>query len=334
MLVVFDTNIWKSDLYLRSRTSSAVKAYLNLSGARIGLPEVVEMEMKRHLLADLKSYRDRVQDNHERLLALFNQLKEVVLPTDDDIQRLVSDSINSVGIPFQKVPFSIDAARASFHRTIDKRRPSHKNQQFKDGVLWEDCKLLAKQESVILVTNDRAFFQDDNLEKGIASDLAREIADEGIELKVLPSLTALLHEIREPVQTPKYRLEEALEEQLGNEFDSLCDKQGFNREKEIDFKVEYFATENPAILYVHVDGSYHCTDILGSKRSSGTLFFSCDGSFRVMDKVFIDLSLTELGLKYRDADGQENINKGAYIRAGGIVIGHRTVEHQIREPLD
>jgi hypothetical protein len=37
MIVVFDTNIWKSNLFLQSPAAAAVRYYLKTTGARVGL---------------------------------------------------------------------------------------------------------------------------------------------------------------------------------------------------------------------------------------------------------------------------------------------------------
>ena len=52
MIVVFDTNIWKADLYLRSPAAAAVKLFLHMHAAKVGLPEVIRLEVERHLRQD------------------------------------------------------------------------------------------------------------------------------------------------------------------------------------------------------------------------------------------------------------------------------------------
>ncbi len=286
------------------------------------------------MLADLTSYRDRVNDNHKRLLALFGQLKEVALPSDDEIKQLVDDSINSVGLPVERLPFSKDAAYASFLGTIDKRRPSHKKQQFKDGVLWEDCKTLARQENLVLITNDRAFFEDDDLKLGLASELACEIADEGLNIRLLPSLTDLLAEIRQPVEVSQEQLRDDLETQLGAQLSQPAEKKGFSRGNDIDLHVEHFATEDPALLFVNVSGSYQCEDVSGANRPMATLRFKCDGSFSTREKTFAELSPTLLELDYIDEDGQKISDRHIFGRMAGIELGHRTIGHHVRQPLN
>ncbi len=158
MIVVFDTNIWKANLYLRSEASAAVKLFLNIKSAKVALPEVVKLEVEHHLRKDLKHSRDSIVNEYGVLLAIFGRLPEVKLPSDKKIEERIASYFNESGFNIEEIPFSYEAARSSFLRTIDKTRPSHNKQQFKDGVLWEDCKALANSDDVILVTMDRAFF--------------------------------------------------------------------------------------------------------------------------------------------------------------------------------
>lgn len=80
MIVIFDTNIWKSNLDLRSPASAAVRAYLKLHDATVCMPEMVELEIKHHLSSDLRRFRNRAKDGHDRLLAFFGKLSELKLP--------------------------------------------------------------------------------------------------------------------------------------------------------------------------------------------------------------------------------------------------------------
>ncbi len=137
---MFDTNVWKINLYLKSSASAAVKFYIHQHGAKVGLPEVVRLEVERHLRIDTVGMRESIRTEHNRLLGLFDTLKEVVLPTDAEVETLISKAFAQPGFDFFEVPFGEKSAKALFLRTIDKIPPSHKSQQFKDGVLWEDCK--------------------------------------------------------------------------------------------------------------------------------------------------------------------------------------------------
>lgn len=188
MIVVFDTNVWKSALYLRSPAAAAVALYLSIQEAKVGLPEVVRLEVQHHLRNDIIKYRDDIRRRYDSLLVIFGKMREVALPTDEQVDELVSSFFHQSGFNFLEVPFSPEAARDSFIRTIDGRRPSHKSQQFKDGILLVNCKELAERDDVVLVTEDKAFYDGDDTSQGITKELAEEVAGCKYSLRLLSSL--------------------------------------------------------------------------------------------------------------------------------------------------
>ena len=139
MIVIFDTNIWISDLALTSNVGSAVRFYLREQKARIGLPEVVKLETEFHLRTMLDEHIAEIQSSHRQLLAVFGRLKEIVLPTTEEVEDLISRVFSTLGVPIEDIPFTLDSAKASLIRAVRKIPPSDKSQEFKDGVLWEDC---------------------------------------------------------------------------------------------------------------------------------------------------------------------------------------------------
>jgi hypothetical protein len=159
LIVVLDTNVWVSDLALTSNVGSAVRFFLRERKARIGLPEVVRLETEIHLRTALLKHIDDIRSSHRQLLSVFGRLKEVVLPTEAEVDELIGKVFSTLGVEIEEVPFSLENARNSLVRTIEKIPPSDKNQQFKDGVLWADCLSMLRKEPVHLVTDDRAFYK-------------------------------------------------------------------------------------------------------------------------------------------------------------------------------
>src|SRR5689334_14662036 len=106
MIVVFDTNIWKTNLYLRSSAAAAVKLFLHMHTAKVGLPEVIRLEVEWHLRKDIQDMRDQISQNYNRLLGLFGRLPEVVLPTDDEIEAVIANVFSQAGFEVLDVPFA------------------------------------------------------------------------------------------------------------------------------------------------------------------------------------------------------------------------------------
>src|SRR5437867_12813751 len=124
MIVIFDTNVWISDLALTSNVGSAVRFYLREQNARIGLPEVVKLETEFHLRTTLADHIEGIRSNHRKLLAVFGRLKEVVLPNTEEVDQLISQVFSNLGVEIQEYPFTLESAKASLIRSIRKLPPS------------------------------------------------------------------------------------------------------------------------------------------------------------------------------------------------------------------
>jgi hypothetical protein len=206
MIVVFDTNIWLQHLYLRSPVAAAARFYILQKKARVALPEIVRLEVEHHFRNDIRSYIAKIKDSHERLLAMFGTLKEIVLPNETDIEQKVLEGFGSLGVDFVEGPFSFESARNSFLRTINKKPPSDRSQQFKDGVLWADCLSLLNEDEVVLVTDDRAFYEGHEYSNGLAAALRDECTRLQRRLTLFARLPDLLKEIRSDITIDHYAL--------------------------------------------------------------------------------------------------------------------------------
>jgi predicted nucleic acid-binding protein len=80
MIVVLDSNVWLSELGLRSPLGAVTRLFIRQHGARIALPEVIRLEVERHYRNRLREFIAKIQDNHRQLLTAFGTLKELVLP--------------------------------------------------------------------------------------------------------------------------------------------------------------------------------------------------------------------------------------------------------------
>jgi hypothetical protein len=333
MIVVFDANIWKTNLYLKSSASAAVKFFLQDHAAKVGLPEVVRLEVERHLRLDIKAMRERITLEHNRLLGLFGRLPEVVLPTDLEIESLVSNIFSHSGFNLQEVPFSEEAARHSFLRTVDKTPPSHKSQQFKDGVIWDDCKKLAETEEVILVTDDRAFYEGDEPKHGLAKVLAEEVKQCRYKLRVLSKLPDLLSELKRPVTVADVVLEAAILTFLQQHVSQLLERAQLAQSSGWRFQKSLFATQYPGSLYVDFIAWADCEDIKGEGRTNAVLQITGDGLYLLADKKLENVQPRELSITYTSPNGVSEKLGSAFMTAHSV-MGHRIVTNIVRERLD
>lgn len=334
MFVIFDTNIWRQHLYLHSPAGAATRFFIIQKNARVALPEVVRLEVEHHLRNDIRSYISRIKDNHNRLLAMFGTLKQIVLPNETDIVKKIAEALDSLGVPLIEVPFSLESARSSFLRTIDKKPPSDRSQQFKDGVLWADCLSLLKTDDVVLVTDDTDFYEGREHSNGLAAALREECASFDRRLTLLPELSGLLKEIRSTVTIDHDALATAFLEEEGQSIEGLLQRNGFQLAERTQIDAALFVTEEPKILFLEFKITFRCIDISGSDRGDGSLLVRGDGRYDSTSGKFSGLGGLGSELTFRDTEDVEQMRRNVVLRAAGIVLGHADISHIIRYKLD
>jgi len=334
MIVVFDSNVWLSELGLRSGAGAAAKFFLNQHKARLAIPEVVRLEVQHNLHNRLSEHIENIRTNYRQLLTAFGKLKEIVLPSDVDVQAKVGELFASVEVAKIEVPFTLESARSSFLKTVDKLPPSDKTQEFKDGVLWADCLTLLASDSVVLVTSDKAFYQDRQYEKGLARNLQEEALVLPKQLQILPTLSKLLHTIRTKITLNEDSLADAFLTQHHESVYGTLTRQGFDLGHRQSVVYTLFATENPNVLFLDFSMKYTCTDIRGEGRTDALLQLNGDGSYNAITGQFTELRNFGERLSYRMPDGTERETFNEVVFLGGIVFGHKDVSNVIRYKLD
>ena len=334
MIVVFDTNIWKSSLYLQSPAAAATRLFLRQKGARVGLPEVVRLELERHLKKDVRVLIETTRSNHERLLRMFGTLRELVLPTDNHVEELSARIYEALGVELVDIPFSLESARDSFLRTVDKTPPSDRTQQFKDGVLWADCVALLQAHEVWLVTDDHAFYEDHTPEKGIVQALAAEVANASHRLSLVSSLGGLLRDFRVELELDAETLSKVILQETKNRAIELITRNGFDLGERTKLQRNLFATEDPRILFLEFVIEYECPDATASGRPPAVLTIKGDATFNTETNMFSKLRSFGEALRFTSEDGTEKELKNVVMHAEGIVLGHRHVSNTVRYKLD
>ena len=334
MIVVFDTNIWLAELGLKTTLGAAVRFFLRQQNARIALPEVVRLEVEHNLRNQLKEFVSNISKNHRQLLTAFGTLKEVVLPDDEAIEKKVSELFENTGVEVSEVPFSLESARQSFIKTIDKLPPSDKSQEFKDGVMWSDCFELLKQDDVCLVTADKAFYQGRDYAQGLAKSLREELLPSEHSLKLISSLPDLLEEIQTDIKLSEDALAEAFLEKYKDFIEGILKNNCFELDKRLRVQSTLYATEKTGFLYLEFNMEYECNDISGDDRIDGLLILHGDGMYNSVSSSFEELRNFGEELNYKLSDGTEKQVRSCVLYAGGIVFGHREVSHTVKYKID
>lgn len=333
MYVVFDSNVWLSELGLASARASAARFFVKKKGAEVVVPEVIRLETEEHLRDALNQYVSEIDGNYRRLLTIFGKLKEIVLPSETDINQRVSQIIEDSKLNIVQVPFSLESARSSFLKIIHKTPPSDKDQQFKDGVMWGDCMTLLEKGDVHLVTSDKAFFQDRQYERGLSDPLAREANAYPNKLRLFPTLSEFLKDIATEVELDNTVLADSFLQANRTAVDGLLSRNGFALTGDPLVKTNVFVTEDPDKLYIEFSIVYQCDDAISAGRADARLLVSGDCSYKASEHVFSDFRAGGEELAFTAADGEQKSVHNYYLRVGSAVLGHRTVEHTVRYKL-
>jgi hypothetical protein len=335
MIVVFDTNVWLSELGLNSPAGAATKFFVKEKNAKVVLPEVVRLETEHNLRDKLTEFISKIENNYRQLLTVFGKLKEVVLPDNEAVEEKVRHVFGDLGVDLIEIPFTFESARSSFIKTIAGVPPSDRNrQQFKDGVLWADCVQLLEKDDVYLVTSDKAFYEDHDYSKGPAENLKAEVSSAKHILRLLPSLTELLEEIRTGISVDTTMLAGTFLCKNRESIDSMLVRNSFELGEIQHVEKTLFATEQSEALYIEFTIEYDCKDISDGAREDTRLILRGDGKYHTNSGTFTDLRNFGEELTFKLKDGSEKKVQNLVIHGAGLVIGHREVTHSVRYKLE
>ena len=333
MIVVLDSNIWIAEFGLRSSLGALARFYIHRKNARLGLPEVIRLEVEHNLRNQIQRFTAAIEDAHRQLLMLFGTLKQVVVPNASAIDTKVGELFRDVGIDIIDVPFSLKSARSSYLKTIDKTPPSDKTQEFKDGVLWADCIELLEGDDVCLVTKDKAFFEGREYSNGLSKALVAETTSARHQFSLMPSLAELVKELRVDVSIDEDKLVQAYLAKNADLLTDMLNRNGFVLGDRHSLAKTLYVTEQPSVLYVEFSMEFIANEIAGDGRSDGIVTAIGDGTYDAHSHIFSNLRNRGETLRFQQSDGSEVEKKNYYAFMEGLVIGHRDVSYTVRREL-
>ena len=223
---------------------------------------------------------------------------------------------------------------AHFSRQLTSYPPSDRTQEFKDGVIWADCLTLLASDSVVLVTSDKAFYQDRKYEKGLARNLQEEASGLQNQLQILSKLSELLKSIRKIITLNEDSLDEAFLKEYHERVYGYPSRLGFNIDNRQSVVYNLYATENPNVLFMEFSITYACIDISGEGRTDALLRQDGDGMYDPTNGRFTALRYLDNHFSYRMPDGTERETQNRVFLIETLVIGHKEVSNVIRYKLD
>ena len=199
MFVMLDSNIWISQRGLKSAQALDGLDFIKRRNWTLEIPEVVRLEVETKLYHELLTHTKQIGDSVRYMDTLLSNITSPRLPTPEEIQIDVQRLIEDTGIRTREIPFTIDAAKSSLHKIMNKLQPSDRSEQFGDGVIWANCLELLRESEVCLVTRDKAFYRDYDYNHGLAHNLVDEAAKCRNSIHLFPGFDGLLQASRQDV---------------------------------------------------------------------------------------------------------------------------------------
>lgn len=309
---------------------SAVRHFLRTSEAVVGLPEVIELEVRRWVRLDIEKEIASITESEGRLRRIMGKLKEVTLPSSKEVDEVIEAIVGGFQPEPLRLPFDLEGARDSFLRTVEKRVPCDKSQEFKDGLVWHACKKFLESDTVFLVTSDKAFFEGRDSKRGLADTLQQEIAAAAHSLKISSELSSLLEQIRKPIGLEPLDLAVAYAREFDGPLMEFITKHGFDAISTGErFNYKAFITEDPDKLIVEFEGRYAV-----SGARAGNLTVKGEVSYFPLSHRLEHFRRLEEKLSYVTDEGEPIAATSAYMYPATAVLGHRVIVDVLREPYD
>ena len=302
MFILFDSNIWISQLGLRSKTGATVRFFAHQKKAIIAIPEIVEMEVQETLTQRLLESRRKIENSHRELLFFFNKLSKPHLPSEDQIREAVARIIPNFDVPSRRIPLNLEASHSSMLKLMRRTPPSKKKEQFRDGAIWAHCLQLLSEGDVHFVTDDKAFYENEDYGKGLAAELVQEMQETSQDNQVFirRNLSELLEEIKMPLELNKQLVLEEIIKSRKEEIDELLNLHDFRMNDSMDGDINCFATEMPNQAYFTFDLERKCQDFTQEGRKDGVLIIKGSGFIDTESKIVADVKLSNIRLDYPD----------------------------------
>ena len=171
--VVVDTSVWRAELLLKTPLGVTLVYTMHRQGGVIGLPEVVERELKAQIIEAGFEAADKAGGP---VPACFGPLPtipffSIPIPTRKQLSEKVDERLAQLAPVLTREPFTLEHAKAALEMVAPEMQPNGEDRQFKDSAIWQAVLALSLRHSTVLLTNDKSFFRDKDPVKGLASNL-------------------------------------------------------------------------------------------------------------------------------------------------------------------
>ena len=332
-VVLIDTNILIYDTkLLKTSFSAAVFYVLKKKNGKIGMPEVLEYELKKHLQKHIMDAIEGINKGYRDLESLMGYRDDYKVPKDEEVEKRFTERMEEIKEYTIPMSFTIEHAKAALKRVIDEIPPnSIKNQQFKDSVIWESLLEYSQEHDVYFITKDKGFFEERQPDKGLAKPLKKEIEGKNIKVyyKELSRFLDFFKDKIPPLDNDK--IASIIFEALKEPFKNFCEEHSYEVRNLNEYIIEPYLTEEPSIIAIDYE---LCVNVLQIDEST-TEQIEAHGIIRGNTTFNLDndiLGSTPLSRVegFFDLEGKR-LRGGLYVHTTDI--GSRKIYHKFKEPM-
>jgi len=268
--IILDSNVWMSERLLKSSMGEALLYALSKTGTRIGLPEIVETEMKN----GLRSQAIKAETDLAKKFSFLEQLtgKKIGNYTFDikQIDVGINARLTELTGIYERLPFTFEHSKAALNKILQGLPPcGENNEQFRDCCIWENALELAIRNSVVLISADKAFYEKREYANGLAKTLAEEIGDKKLDVLIYPDVSSFLKSLKETeAKLDKSAIAKLLEAAVKPMASDYVMPQGFKLGDLFRFDLDGFATPEANVLAISFTAIYDVSDETHSFRDA------------------------------------------------------------------
>jgi len=255
------------------------------------------------------------------------------LPSDEDFENVVFGRLSELEHLFLRVPFTADVALRALDRVDLKQPPSAAGQQYKDSAIWEHCLDLAADFEVHLVTADKAFYQQNNYQKGLDERLLAELSDRGLKVAIHASIEPLLIRVSESVSSSfdAALAADAVQRATLPTVRSSVESDDWVLGDRKSARFDAFVTERTNMLFLKFELQYAIGSGTNPKLTS-TAVVEGQGMYQPAVREVTEVQLSTIR-KYLITDSGTVERKHRFAHLNAVIGGLPPVPYEVREPL-
>lgn len=313
--MILDSNIWRSEVGLRTERGARLLHYIQRLEGRLGLPEQVETEATRLLVELASSHTSRIDDELRQLQVITGQRPHLDLPNQESLGVAVHDRFEELGQVLLRVPIGDDHYPRVHRRITQKRSPNRKGVQYQDSLIWEAVMDVAEDHETLFVTNDSAFYAGGSPDE-MAPDLLDECQRLELHVTLHRGLVSVLTQLEGRAKPMNHqRIAEQLRSSLHQYLDGTTSPRGGHPGELTSHSVTPYATE--VLGRVHLDFSLVGDVLSDSGEYLGKYELEGEGTWDLLSESVVDASARRCHVMSGSGDDEQT--------AHNVVLGVATV---------